>query len=151
MDNCKTKSYPQWAAELQSVCPCDYCELTRRMVLSWQWPVAVNKLGILDILCPPPPDHLKVWMFKIDGLVHLRLTPNHYLCIQYAWALQFTTAITTNSFMCRPAGCLDASITATSPFHKINTAMWQSHVPTPPFVKPHMEITPCQQGEDCET
>ena len=29
--------YPQWAEELQSVCPCDYRELARRMYLSWQW------------------------------------------------------------------------------------------------------------------
>ena len=115
------------------------------MVLSWQWLAAVNKLGILDIPCPAPPDHLKVWMFKIDNLVNLRLTPSHYLCIQYAQALQFTTAISTNASMCRPAGCLEAFIMAMSPFYKITTAMWQFHVPTPPFVKPHMEFTSCQQ------
>ena len=64
----KTKAYPQWALELQSICLCDYCELARKMVLSWQWPAAVNKLGILDIPCPPPLHHLKLWMFKIDDL-----------------------------------------------------------------------------------
>ena len=62
------KSYPKWVTELQSVCPCDYRELARRMYLSWQWPKAVNKLGILDIPCPPAPDHLRVWMFKVDDL-----------------------------------------------------------------------------------
>ena len=28
------KSYPKWATELQSVCPCNYKELARRMYLS---------------------------------------------------------------------------------------------------------------------
>ena len=62
--------------------------------LSWQWPKTV-KLGILNIPCPPAPDHLRVWMFKVDDLAHLRLFPSHYSCIQYAWALQFTAATTT--------------------------------------------------------
>ena len=77
------KSYPKWAMELQSVCSCNYRELTRRMYLFWQWPKAVNKLGILNIPCPPAPDHLRVWKFKVDDLMHMRLPPNHYLCIQY--------------------------------------------------------------------
>ena len=38
------------------------------MYLSWQWPKAVNKLGILDVPFPPAPDHLRVWMFKVDDL-----------------------------------------------------------------------------------
>ena len=42
---------------------------------TFQWPKAVDKLGILDISCPPAPDHLKVWMFKTDDMVHLGLTP----------------------------------------------------------------------------
>ena len=116
------------------------------MVLSWQWPAAVDKLGILDIPCPPLPDHLKVWMFKIDDLVHMKLPPNHYLCIQYAWALQFHATITTNATICRPASCLDAFIMAMCLFYKITTAMWQPHMPTPPFVKPHMELTPHHQA-----
>ena len=33
-----------------------------------------------------------------------------------------------------------------SPFYEITTAMWQSHIPTPPFMKPHMEITPHHQA-----
>ena len=49
--NDNLKSYPKWMTELQSVCPCDYRELARRMYLSWQWPKAVNKLGILNIPC----------------------------------------------------------------------------------------------------
>ena len=116
------------------------------MFLSWQRPKAVNKLGILDIPCPPVPDHLKVWMFKVDDLVHMRLIPNHYLCIQYVQALQFTTAVTTNASMCRPADCLAAFITAMSPFYKITTSMWQNHAPTPPFMKPYMEFTPHNQA-----
>ena len=142
----KTKSYLPWAAELQSICSCDYQELARKMVLSWQWPVAVAKLGILNIPCPPPPDHLKMWMFKIDDLVHMRLSANHYLCIQYARALQFYASITTNASMCRPVSCLEAFITAMSPYYKITRAMWQTHIPTPPFMKPHMEITPHHQA-----
>ena len=70
------------------------------MYLSWQWPKAVNKLGILNIPCPPAPDHLKVWMFKVVDLSHLKLMPNHYLCVQYARALQFAAATTTNVVMC---------------------------------------------------
>ena len=80
---------PNGQQNCSPVCPCDYRELARRMYLSWQWPKAVNKLGILDIPCLPAPDHLRVYMFKVDDLMHLRLSPNHYLCIQYAWALQF--------------------------------------------------------------
>ena len=113
------KSYPKWAMELQSVCPCNYRELVRRMYLSWQWPKAVNKLGILNIPCPPAPDHLRVWMFKVDDLAHLRLLPSHYLCIQYAQALQFTAATTTNAAMCRPADCLTAFITSMNLFYTI--------------------------------
>ena len=128
------------------MCSCDYRELARRMYLSWQWPKAVNKLGILDIPCPPAPDHVKVWMFKIDDLVHLGLTPSHYLCIQYAQALQFTTAVTTNAAMCRPSDCLTAFIMAMSPFYRITTTMWQNHAPTPPFMKPYMEFTPHHQA-----
>ena len=48
--------------------------------------------------------------------------------------------------MCRPASCLDAFIMAMSPFYKITTTLWQPHTPTPPFVKPHMKITPHQQA-----
>ena len=132
--------------ELQSVCPCDYRELARRMYLSWQWPKAVNKLGILDIPCPPAPDHLRVWMFKVDNLVHMRLPPNHYLCIQYAWALQFTTSTTTNTTICRPADCLTTFIMAMSPFYQIMEAVWQNHALTPAFMKPYQEFTPHQQA-----
>ena len=128
------------------MCPCDYRELARRMYLSWQWLQAVNKLGILDIPCPPAPDHLKVWKFKIDDLVHLGLTPNHCLCIQYVWALQFPATVTTNAAMCRLSDCLTAFIMAISPFYKITTAMWQNHAPTPPFMKPYMEFMPCHQA-----
>ena len=116
--------YPRWATELQSICPCDCRELTRRMYLSWQLPKVVNKLEILDIPCPPAPDHLRVWMFKVDDLVHLRLLPSHYSCIQYARVLQFTAAATTNAAMCRPADCLTAFITSMSPFYTITEDMW---------------------------
>ena len=113
------KSYSKWETELQSVCPCNYRELARRMYLSWQWPKAVDKLGILDIPCSPAPDHLKVWMFKVDDLTHLTLLPSHYLCIQYSWAFQFTAATTTNAAMCRPADCLTVFITSMSPCYTI--------------------------------
>ena len=132
--------------ELQSVCPCDYRELARRMYLSWQWLKAVNKLGILNIPCPPAPDHLRVWMFKVDDLAHMRLLPNHYLCIQYAWALQFTAATTTSAAMCRPMDCLTAFITSMSLFYTIMENMWQNHALTPPFQKPYHEFTPHQQA-----
>ena len=132
--------------ELQSVCPCNYRELTRRMYLSWQWPKAVNKLGILDIPCPLAPDHLRVWMFKVDDLMHMRLLPNHYLCIQYAQALQFTATTTTSAAMCRPVDCLTAFITSMSPFYTITEDMWQNHALTPPFQKPYHEFTPHQQA-----
>ena len=131
------KSYPKWVTELQSVCPCNYREFARRMYLSWQWPKAVNKLGILNIPCPPAPDHLRVWMFKVDDLMHLRLSPSHFLCIQYAWALQFTAATTTNTAMCKPADCLTAFITSMSLFYTITENMWQNHAFTPPFQKPY--------------
>ena len=94
------------------------------MYLSWQWPKAVNKLGILDIPCPPAPDHLRVWMFKVDDLSHLKLMPNHYLCVQYARALQFVAATTTNVVMCQPAESLTAFITSMSPFYTITEDMW---------------------------
>ena len=110
------KSYPKWVTELQSVCPCDYRELARRMYLSWQWLKAVNKLEILDIPCPPAPDHLRVWMFKADDLARMRLSPNHYLSIQYTQALQFTAATTTSAAVCKPVDCLTAFITSMSPF-----------------------------------
>ena len=113
------RSYPKWVMELQSV-----CQLARRMYLSWQWPKAVNKLGILDIPCPPAPDHLRVWMFKVDDLAHMRLSPNHYLCIQYAQALQFTATTTISAAMCRPVDCLTAFITSMSPFYTITENMW---------------------------
>ena len=140
------KSYPKWAMELQSVCPCDYRELARRIYLSWQWPKVVNKLGILDIPCPLAPDHLRVWMFKVDDLVHLRLLPSHYSCIQYARALQFTAATTTNAAMCRPADCLTAFITSMSPFYTITDDMWQNYALTLPFQKAYQEFTPHQQA-----
>ena len=41
-------------------------------------------------------------MFKVDDLSHLKLTPNHYLGVQYTRALQFATATTTNMVMCQP-------------------------------------------------
>ena len=86
-----------------------------------------------------------VWMFKVDDLAHLRLSPSHYLCIQYAQALQFTAATTTNATMCRPADCLMAFITSMSPFYTITQNMWQNHALTPPFQKPYQEFTPHQQ------
>ena len=48
--------------------------------------------------------------------------------------------------MYRLAGCLEAFITAMSQYYKITKVMWQSHIPTSPFMKPHMEITPCHQA-----
>ena len=142
------KSYPKWVTELQSVCPCNYKELARRMYLLWQWPKAINKLGILDIPCPPALDHLKVWMFKVDDLVHMKLSPNHYLCIQYTWALQFTTATTTSAAMCRPVDCLTAFITSMSPFYTIMEHMCQNHALTLPFQKPYQEFTPHQLNQE---
>ena len=118
------RTYPKWATEPQSICPIDYRELARQMYLSWQWPKAVNKLGILDIPCSPAPDHLRIWMFKVDDLSHLKLTPNHYLCVQYARALQFVAATTTNVVMCQPTESLTAFITSMSPFYTITEDMW---------------------------
>ena len=112
------------------------------MYLSWQWPKAVDKLGILNIPCPPAPDHLRVWMFKVDDLSHLKLMPNHYLCVQYARALQFAAATTTNAVMCQPAESLTAFITSMSPFYTITESMWQNHTLTPPFHKPYHEFDP---------
>ena len=116
------------------------------MYLSWQWPKAVDKLGILNIPCPPAPDHLKVWMFKVDDLSHWNLMPNHYLCIQYARALQFVAATTTSTVMCWPAKSLTAFITSMSPFYTITEDMWQNHALTPPFHKPYQEFNPQQQA-----
>ena len=76
------------------------------------------------IPCPPVPDHLKVWMFKVDDLSHWNLMPNHYLCIQYARALQFAAATTTSAVMCWPAESLTAFITSMSPFYTITEDMW---------------------------
>ena len=45
-------------------------------------------------------------MFNVDDLAHMRLSPNHYLCIQYAQALQSTATTTTSAAMCRPADCI---------------------------------------------
>ena len=101
---------------------------------------AVDKLGIPDIPSWPTPDHLRVWMFKVDGLAHLRLSPTHYLCIQYAWALQFTAATTTNAAMCRSVDCLTAFITSMSSFYTIMENMWWNHALTPPFQKPYQEF-----------
>ena len=140
------RTYPKWATELQSICPINYRELARWMYLSWQWPKAVNKLGILNIPCPPAPDHLRVWMFKVDDLSHLKLTPNHYLCVQYARALQFAAATTTNAVMCWPAESLTAFITSMSPFYTITENMWWNHALTPPFHKPYHEFDPWQQA-----
>ena len=96
-------------------------------------PVAVNKLGVLDIPNPLVPDHFKVWMSKIDDLTTRSLTANHYLCIQYAHALQFTVSSSQN------AGCIEAFIAAMSQFYKITEDMWRPHFPTALFAKPHME------------
>ena len=141
------KSYAKWAMELQSVYPCDYRELARRIYLTWQWLKAVNKLGILNIPCPPAPDHLRVWMFKVDDLAHMRLLPNHYLCIQYTWALQFTATTTTSAAMCRPADCLTAFITSMSPFlyHHREYVVKPCPHPTLPEVLPwvHTSSTSC--------
>ena len=140
------RTYPKWATELQSICPINYRELARWMYLSWQWPKAVNKLGFLDIPCPPAPDHLRVWMFKVDDLSHLKLMPNHYLCVQYARALQFAAATTTKAVMCQPAESLTAFITSMSPFYTITEDMWQNHAPTPPFHKLYHEFDSRQQA-----
>ena len=139
------KSYPKWATELQSVCPCNYRELARRMYLSWQWPKAVNKLGILNIPCPLAPDHLRLWMFKVDDLMYMRLPPNDYLCIQYAWALQFTAATTTSAANAN-LQTLTAFITSMSSFYTITEDMWQNHALTLPFQKPYHKFTPHQQA-----
>ena len=116
------------------------------MYLSWQWPKAVNKLGILNIPCPPAPDHLRVWIFKADDLSHLRLMPNHYLCAQYARALQSVAATTTNAVMCQPAESLTAFITSMNPFYTITENMWQNHTLSPPFHKPYHKFDPQQQA-----
>ena len=99
-------------------------ELARQMYLSWQWPKAVNKLGILNIPCPPAPDHLRIWMFKVDDLSHLKLMPNHYLCVQYTRPLQFVAATTTNVVMCWPGESLTVFIMSMSPFYTITEDMW---------------------------
>ena len=140
------RTYPKWVTELQSICPIDYRELARGMYLSWQWPKAVDKFGILNIPCPPAPDHLTVWMFKVDDLSHLKLMPNHYLCVQYAQALQFVAATTTNAVMCQPAESLTAFIMSMSPFYTITENMWQNHALTPPFYKPYHEFDPQKQA-----
>ena len=122
-NNDNLRTYPKWETELQSICPIDYSKLARWMYLSWQWPKAVYKLGILNIPCPPAPDHLRVWIFKVDDLSHLKLMPNHYLCVQYTRALQFAAATTTNVVMWWPAESLTAFIMAMSPFYTITESM----------------------------
>ena len=71
---------------------------------------------------------------------------NHYLCIQYAWALQFTVGATTNAAMCKPTACLEAFIAAMRLFYEITWDMWHPHFPTAPFAKPHMELSPCHHA-----
>ena len=74
-------------------------------------------------------------MFKVDDLSHMKLMPN--LCVQYARALQFAAATTTNIVMCQPAESLTAFITSMSPFYTITEDIWQNHAFTPPFHKPY--------------
>ena len=81
-------------------------------------------------------------MFKVDDLSHLKLMPNHYLCIKYARALRFAAATTTSVVMCQPAESLTAFITSMSPFYTITESMWQNHALIPPFHKPCHEFNP---------
>ena len=141
------RTYPKWATELQSICPINYRELARQMYLSWQWPKAVDKLGILNIPCPPAPDHLRVWMFKVDDLSHLKLMPNHYLCVQYAQEPCNLQLQLLPTLWC--AGLLKAWLHLLHPwalFYTITEDMWWNHALTPPFHKPYHEFNPWQQA-----